>query len=107
VGLDQQDALAVATSQLFGDGFLRRQDGHGDARGHLHHRFHALDHGRPTGRHLERTEIALAIEHAVGQRLLVTKKMQNLVLDRILAHEIDDCHRTGLVLSPGARDALF
>jgi len=55
----------------------------------------------------ERAEIALAVEHAVGQRLLVTEKVQNLVFDRIFADEIDDRHRTRLVLAPGTRDALL
>ncbi len=106
-GLDQQRPLAMATPQLLGDGFFRRQDARRDARLRLHHRLHALDHGRPAGRHLERAEIALAVEHAVGQRLLVTEKVQNLVLDRIFADEIDDRHRARLVLAPGACDALF
>src|SRR5258707_1178047 len=95
----------MATPHLIGDSFLRRQDAWRDTR--LHHSLHALDYGRPPGRHLERAEIALAVEHAVGQCLLVTEKMQNLVLDRIFTDEIDDRYRARLVLAPGTCDALF
>ncbi len=77
-GLDQQGPLAMATPQLFGAGFFRR-----------------------------RTEIAQPVEDAVGQRLLVIEKVQNLVLNRIFANEIDDRNRTGLVLPPGPCDALL
>ena len=38
---------------------------------------------------------------------LCAEQVQHLVLDRILADEIDDGHRAGLVLAPGARDALL
>ena len=61
---------------------------------------------RPDGI-LSVVEIALAVEHAVGQRLLLTEQMQDLVLDRILADEIDHRDRARLVLAPGARDALL
>ena len=105
-GFDQQRPLAMATPQLFGYGFFRRQDAGSDTRLTPHHRLHALDHGCPAGRHLERAEIALAVEHAIGQRAL-PEQVQNLVLDRIFADKIDDRHRTRLVLAPGPRDALF
>jgi hypothetical protein len=103
--LDEQRPFAMATSHFIGDGFFRRQDARRDTC--LHHRLHALDHGRPTGRHFECAEIALSVEYAVGKRLLVTEKVQNLVLDRIFANEIDDGHRTRLVLAPSAGNTLF
>ena len=77
------------------------------ALGRLHQRLHALDHGAAPRRHLERGEIALAVEHAVGQRLLGAEQMHHAVLDRILADEIDDRHAARLVLAPGACDALL
>ena len=48
-----------------------------------------------------------AVEHAVGQRLLVPEQMQDAVLDRSFADEIDDGDRARLVLAPGAGDALL
>ena len=67
----------MAAPQLLGEGFLGRQDARRDAHLRLHHRLHALDHGGAARRHLERGEIALAVEHAVGQRLLLPEQMQD------------------------------
>ena len=56
---------------------------------------------------LDLLEVALAVEHAVGERLLVGERFEHAVLDRVLRDEIDDGDRAGLVLAPGAGDALF
>ena len=48
-----------------------------------------------------------AVEHAVGQGLLVGERVQHAVLDGVLGDQVDDRDRAGLVLAPGAGDALF
>src|SRR5437588_11736813 len=97
----------MAAPQVVDDHFLRRQ--YARRRGSLgtHHRLQTLDHRRAARRHLERAKVALPVEHAIGERLLVTEKMQDLMLDRILANEMHDRHRTRLILAPGPRDALL
>jgi len=38
-------------------------------------------HGASARRHLERAEIAFAVENAVGERLLLTQQMQDRMFD--------------------------
>jgi hypothetical protein len=71
----------VAAPQVVDDLFLRGQDAWSGRLG-IHHRLQALDH-RGAARHLERAKVALPVEHAVGKRLLVTEKLQDLMLDPI------------------------
>src|SRR4249920_298332 len=42
-----------------------------------------------------------------AKRLLATEQMQDLVLDRAFADQIDNSDGARLVLAPGARDALL
>src|ERR1039458_3900690 len=63
--------------------------------------------GLASGLELDLLKVALAVEHAVGQGLLVGERAQHAMLNGILRDEINDCARARLVLAPGAGDALF
>src|ERR1035441_5236287 len=63
--------------------------------------------GLASGLELDLLKVAHAVEHAVGQGLLVGERAQHAMLDGILRYEIDDCDGARLVLAPGAGDALF
>ena len=56
---------------------------------------------------LDFLEVAHAVEHAVGEGLLVGERAEHAVLDGLLGDEIDDGDRAGLVFAPGAGDALL
>ncbi len=71
------------------------------------HGLHALDHRSPARGHPDLGEIRRAVEHAVGQRLLGRKEMQDRMLDRIFGDEIDDRYGALLTLAPCPGDALL
>src|ERR1035441_5247123 len=56
----------------------------------------------PSGLELDCRKVTDAVEHAVGQGLLVRERAQHAVLDGLLRDEIDDRDRARLVLAPGA-----
>src|SRR5260221_22335 len=56
---------------------------------------------------LDLAELANPIQHAIGQGLFVGKRFEHALLDGFLRNEVDHRDRAGLVLAPGAGDALF
>ncbi len=52
-------------------------------------------------------QVALAVEHAVGQRLFVGQRVEHALLDGVFGHEVDHGHGPRLVFAPGAGDALL
>ncbi len=51
--------------------------------------------GLPAGLELDLLEVALAVEHAVGQGLFVRERVQHAVLDGVFRHQVDDGDRRG------------
>jgi hypothetical protein len=55
----------------------------------------------------DRVEVALEVQHTLGECLLVGERPEHPMLDGAFGDQMDDGHGPRLVLAPGARDALF
>lgn len=104
---DEQGLFAQTLDEFPDECLLRRSQPRSAARGLAHHRLHALDESAAPGRHFQRRNVAGAVEHAIGQGLLLTDEVKNAVLDAAFRDEIDDRYGAALVLAPSSGDALF
>src|SRR5262249_45645665 len=104
--LNEQDFLGVSLQEFDHEGLLGRND-RWRRRRRRHEDLHALDKGGAPGRYFQRLQVALAVQDAVRQRLLVPDQMQNVVFDASLGDQVDDRDGAKLVLAPCATNALF
>ena len=89
---------------------FRRTFGRGRRRGIrpcAEYRVEPLRERGPARRQGDLREVAALIEHALGECALGVQQPQHAMLDGVLAHQVDDGDRAGLMLAPGAGNALL
>ena len=106
-GFQTQDPLAQAVAQLRGHGLLGRDDARPERFDAVQHGAHALDQRAAAGGHPQSADIAMAVQHAVGEGLLGVQQVQDRMLDGVFSDQIDHAHRAALIFAPGASDALL
>ena len=67
----------------------------------------SLHHRLPAAAEFDLLHLARLVQHAGRHGLLHRQRVEHPVLDRVLGDEVDDRDGLGLILAPGAGDALF